>query len=271
MQSKFLIPLLLCPALASAAIFSTDFTGYAIGDINGQDGWTLNDATPEAGAIIALGGVWGSGSRAATLGYVSPVIEPTVFLSHASATPLLSGGSPDTTFKVMFQVEDSDSGYGAGAEARDIFGFRLADASDNTLWSLYLTPFDQDPTPESDTAFHTFSWSTGNDPATNVLTSPLVSAEETYAYHLTVTFAPSGANDVAFNADINGAAFSGIIPGQASNTIDRVGAFWTPLNGPTDPGSNFLTFDQLSVVPETSSAMLGLLGVTGLMLRRKRA
>jgi hypothetical protein len=257
--------------VASGASYSTDFnTGYALAaNLAGQNGWVINDPTPYASAIAGLGGVWGS--RTATLGYVSPVIQNTVYVSHPTSVPLVGNGY--TTFSAMFQVVDSDSGYGAGAEARDVFGFRLQDGSGNNVFSFYLTPYDQDPIPENDTAYNTYSWSTGAGPQTNVLVPPAYvparSAQENFAYTVTISFATSGA-DVAFTGNVNGDTFSGLLPGLAGVSVQKVGAFWTPTNGPASPGSNQLLFDNISMVPEASSALLGLLGASLALVRRRR-
>lgn len=250
--------------LASGASYSTDFTGYTPGaNLAGQSGWVINDTTPYASSVLGIGGVWGS--RTGSLGYVSPVIQNTVYVSHPTSVPLV--GSGYTTFSAMFQVIDSDAGYGAGAEARDTFGFRLQDGSGNNVFSFYLTPFDQDPDPILDTAYHTYSWSTGAGPKTDVLIGH--SAQELFAYTVTISFATSG-SDVTFTGNVNGDTFGGLLPGLAGVSVEQVGAIWTPLNGPSDPGSNQLLFDNISMVPETSSALLGLLGASLALVRRRR-
>jgi hypothetical protein len=182
------------------------------------------------------------------------------------------GGGVDANFSVLFQVYDSDSGWGDGSEARDTFGFRLENSSGDNLFSLFLTPYDQDPTPQTDTRFDTFSWSQeGMASPTVVLDSPLVAAQENFAYTFTIQFSPSGANDVSFVADVNGSAFSGTLTGVQTETITEFGAFWNTLNGKTAPGSNFLIFDQTKLVPEPSAMLLGLLGTSFVLVRRRRA
>jgi hypothetical protein len=236
----------------SGASYSTDFSGYALdAELAGQDGWTINDSTPDASMVLGLGTVWGS--RTASLGFVAPLEASSVYVSHPVSAPLT--GNASATFSVMFQVVDSDSSYnenpGDGAEARDTFGFRLEDGSKNNLFSLFLTPFDQDAKPEDDTAFHTYSWSTGNGPKTDVLIppdfSPRRTAQENFAYTFSISFATSGA-DLAFTGNINGDKFSGTLTGLGGTSIERLGAFWNPLNGPDAPGTNQLLFDNVSLV-----------------------
>lgn len=241
---------------AHAATYSTDFTGFTLNQpVAGQDDWMIDDPTPDASYIMSVTG-WG---RVATLGYVFPLNNSSVYLSHAANTPLVGA-----TFSVKFQVQDSTN----DGPARDTFGFRLENGSGQNLFSFYLNPYDQDADPEDDYAYHTFAWSSSSTAPTVLL--PGVAAEETKAYTLTVAFALSGANDVTFTGDVNGSAFSGVIPGLAAESIQELGAFWTPLNGPEDPGTNFLIFDNISLVPEPSAALLGLAGISLSIIRRRR-
>lgn len=229
-------------APACAADYFTDFSSFLLGEMNGQQGWTATDPTNNAGAIMGIGGIWGP--RSASLGYVSPLLNNSVYLSHAATTPLVNGGV-NAGFSVLFQMQDSDSGYGDGSEARDTFGFRLENAAGVNLFSFFLKPFDQDPTPQIDTLFDIFSWSTGNGAPIPVL--PGLSSQENHGYTFMIDFKPSGLNDVAFVADINGSLFTGVLTGMAGQTITRFGAFWIPLNGPSATGSNFLIFDNVSL------------------------
>jgi hypothetical protein len=268
-----------------AAGYYTDFEDFDYGDMttppNSAKGWTINDSAPDASFIQFAGSapIWGGAS--ATLGYVAPLQNTQIYLSRAVSVPLTTGTG--TTFSTKFQVVDSVSGAN-GAGARDTFGFRLQNTTGDNLFSFYLNPFDQDPTPQTDTAFHTFSWSTGNGVPTVVLDSPPVAAQETFAYTFTVNFFDIGGGDVGFDADVNGSEFSGTLTGLATENIGRLGAFWnltntTYLTDPGDPlfeegyygGSNFLIFDNVNLVPEPSSALLLGLAALGFVTRRRRA
>lgn len=264
------ITLAALPCMSEAVVYTTDFSGYALGEMVGQDGWTANDlTTADVGSIINAGGVWGS--RTGTTGFVAPVTRPDLYVSRNVADVSLLTGS--TSFSVLYQVIDSDSGYGAGAEIRDTFGFRLENAAGDNLFSFFLNPFDQDAVPENDTAFHTFSWSTGNNAPTVALNG--LASQELFAYTFTISFFDAGGTNVGFNASINGDSFSGTLNGLASESIGRIGATWnltdtTEVNGEYFGGSNFLLFDNVTLVPEPSTTLLvGLAGI-GLALRRKR-
>jgi hypothetical protein len=256
---------------AQGAVYNYNFESFVPGNIHGQQGWEV-DATGDSnpGAIVGTFGFWGS--RAASIGWSTGLSKPSVYVSHAASTPLLGTvGTPDATFSVLFQIYDSDSFNGTDPKAavRDVFGFRLEDGSGNNLFSLFFTPYDQDPTPENDTAYNTFSYSTGAGPAIPVLNSPLVSAQEGQSYTFSLAFSPSGVNDVAFTGDISGDSFSGVLPGLATSTIGRFGAFWNTSDA-AEPGSNQMLFDGVTLIPEPSSALLGLLGASLALVRRRR-
>ncbi len=233
---------------ARCSDFYTEFqTGFGFGDMNGKQGWVCSDPTTNAGAILNAGGPFGS--RSASLGYVSPLLHDQIYLYHAGSTPL-AGGPMNAGFSVFFKIQDSDSGFlgGGTPAARDTFGFRLENSAGTNLFSFFLTPFDQDPKPQADTRYDTFAWSTGNQHPTAALEG--LGAQETFAYTFTVHFTPSGVNDVAFVADVNGATFSGILPGMAGEMVAKLGAVWKPLNGAASPGSNFLIFDKIGLKSE---------------------
>ena len=262
--------------LASAASYSTNFENYNLTNLASQNkGWVINDPTSGVAVGANTSGwnpAFGFGTRAASLGFVAPVQQSTVYVSHPASVPLVGNGY--TTFSVMFNIVDSDTAWGDGAESRDVFGFRLADGSGNNMFSLFLTPTAQVANPENVTAFHNYSWSTGNGPQIAALAPPdpnypvRLSAKEGSYYTVTISFITSG-DDVNFTGNINGDVFGGTLPGLAGDSVEHIGAFMTPTI-PLNPGSNQLIFDNISMVPETSSALLGLLGASLALVRRRR-
>jgi MYXO-CTERM domain-containing protein len=263
--------------VSSAAIYVDNFESIAfLDDMTAPSvGWSSNDPTANVGKIVNAQNAGGTfGSRSGSIGYVAPILASSAYVSRAVSTPLVGGGV-NAYASVDFFIQDSDAGEGPGAEARDKFGFRFEDGSGNNIFSLFLNPFDQDSSPQTDVAYHTLSWSTGNNIPTVVLPGVAVQentlATPTSPYTFAISFTPSGANDVAFNATIGGSSFGGTLAGLATTNIEKFGAFWTPLNGPANPGSNFMIFDNVSVIPEPSAALLGLLGATVAFTRRRRA
>lgn len=277
-SSKFVCGLVALGAssgLANASVYSTNFTGYTLGDLNGQNGWTSNGATATTGYVQSIAGVWGG--RAASIGYVDPVSPAIPYVSHSVSTPMVDTvGNMNASFSALFQVQDSDSGYGttpaeiAAAADRDSFGFRLQNSTGDNLFSFILTPFAQSATPETTTRFDTYSWSTGVGAPTVALAG--LAAQENNAYTFTVNFFDAGAGNVGFNANINNINyFSGTLAGLSGQTISNLGAFWDTTTGAAGPGSNFMIFDNVSLIPEPSSALLGLLGASFAFVRRRRA
>jgi hypothetical protein len=59
----------------------------------------------------------------------------------------------------------------------------------------------------------------------------------------------------------------GVVP---DGDIVEFGAFWQPTSSFEDPGSNYMLFDNVNLIPEPSSALLGLLGASFAFLRRRR-
>lgn len=257
-------------AASTASVYYTSFNGFSLADLDGQGGWSADVSTPDAGYVQSIAGSPWNG-RAASIGYVDPLSATSAYVSHAASTPLIGG--VNATFSALFQVQDSDEGFGAGAEARDTFGFRLENATGDNLFSFYLNPDSQVSDPSVQTAKHGFSWSTGLGAPTVVL--PGLFAIENNAYTFTIAFNDAGGGNVGFNADVNGVGFSGVLTGLASEEIAEFGAFWNPLDTTFDPeinpGSNFMIFDEVNLVPEPSSALLGLLGASFAFLRRRRA
>lgn len=275
------------PSLSHGAFYSTNFQppSFSPGNLDGQSGWAVN-ATSVDGSIGVVAPVVTPGTpfgtRTASLGFTANLVLDSgatdVYASYryggSDSTPLLSStvGTPATSFSAIFQIYDSDSTYGTGSEVRDNFGFRLQNAAGYNLFSLVLTPFKQAAPllPEDDLAYSQVSWSTGT--GIPQLVAGGYSTQEGQSYTFGVTFAPSlTPGNVAFSANISGVNFfAGELEGLANEEIKEFGAFWKPTSSLSDPGSNSMVFDNINVVPEPSSALLGLLGASFAFLRRRR-
>ena len=273
-QPKFLIcavvPLLTLAAPAFGSVYYTDFTGYSTAsDLAGQDGWSINDPTANVSGLQNLGGEWGS--RAAYLGFATPSVS-SVFVSHAVSTPMVDTvGNVNGTFSALFRVIDSDSNGGLDSSNRDTFGFKLENAAGDNLFSFHLIPFAQVASPELNNGFHTYAWSTGNNSPTAVLPSVASAEENAPSYLFSVSFSQGVGSDVNFTASVGNQSFGGVIPNSNTETITKIGAFMNAFSTPATTGSNYMNFDNVSLIPEPSSALLGLLGASFALGRRRRA
>jgi hypothetical protein len=159
---------------------------------------------------------------------------------------------------------------------RDVFAFTVRGASNENLLTIQLTPQGAQ-TPDPDLSLRIDQYSLASDFALSVSAPPsatpgnIGTLTEGQWSTLNVLFTPSGINDVAFDIKFQGvSAATGILTGAAGQSLGTYGMLWTPFDA-DDEGSNILILDDLSLVPEPSSALLlGLAGL-GFMTRRRRA
>lgn len=261
-----------------AAVYAADFEGLAVGDLNGQGGWTTTESNAEAIYVsdvpLSLPGDPPSplGTRVASIGYV-----PAVSSSEVYAKTTLGGLTTlaNAQFSVLFQLDDSDN----GQNARDTFGFRLTGSGGANLFSFFLNPVAQSDDPSGTVGQWSFGYTTGSGAQVPFYSNP----EQTLVYgtnegvnnEMTISFVELGLSpgDVQMNVNVGGTTVgSGVLSGLASSSINELGVFWRPFPGPSvpGPGSNQLLFDNIVVVPEPGVAGLaGLAGLLCLMVRRR--
>lgn len=256
-------------------MFAANFEGLSEGDLNGQGGWTTTETTPGASYVIPASGDFGTKS-----GFIG--FEPTVSANEVYVKNSFGGVTnlSNAQFSVLFQIFDSTN----GQASRDTFGFRLEDSSGNNLFSFVLSPVAQSANPDNTLGQWSFGYTTGSGPVIPFYSNPeqtLVWAADEHQfptrprqYDMTISFAELGLSpgDVQMNVNINGDMVGGgVLNGLASSSINEVGVFWRPTNGPTSTGENGVAFDNITVVPEPGVA--GLAGVAGLLclLARRRS
>ena len=266
-------------AIYSNAVYSNDFNtpaDFPGGNIAGNDGWLIAGAdlatSPKASRIITQ--FFEGGVRAAALGWqdINPGAS-SVYLYQTINSQLVGNPLSYTKFDVMAAIQDSSSTFEGGNILRDTFGFTFRDKSDRNIFTFTFTPLD--PTPSDPDALplrvDETSWS--SDFATGRAVGTLT---ENQYITLDITFTKGIGEDVNFTVtDSGGVLASGTLTGLGANPIlDTFGAIWTPLapdvNG-SNTGSNSLMFDTISLIPEPASALLGLLGVSFVFVRRRRA
>ena len=249
----------------TASAFVTTFPAGTYGplgtEVAGKEGWTISDPGPDGHASPLSFSNNLNGSVAAELGgaYDPPLATPptSVFLSHDTA-----GEFQYTSFNLEFAIAGSSELY----PTRDGFGFGMRDSSNGNLLSVVLVPDTGDA--------YRVAYTVGNGPivyAQDGLGSPMY-IHQNGLYSLSLNITPGGANPT-FSATVTGTnaqTFTGIATGLGSSTVDRFGALWN-VAASTTAGDNGIIFDNLSVVPESSTALLAGLASFGLLRRRRTA
>lgn len=252
-------------------MFAADFETLNVNsDLNSQGGWSTTETTPEA-TYVSSPGMAGSGTASAFIGFVSSVSSTEVYTKNTfgGVTNLANA-----QFSVAFQMSDSSN----DRPSRDTFGFRLKDSAGTNLFSLFLDPDLQSNTPGAlgNVGQWELSYTTGSGAQVplyqNVEQTLVYAANEDLKNTLTVTFAELGlTGDVQMNIVYRGVAIGGgVLSGLASSSVNEVGVFWRPTDGPSSPGDNGMFFDDIIVVPEPGVAgLVGIAGLLCLMVRRR--
>ncbi|MFZ9937570.1 MAG: PEP-CTERM sorting domain-containing protein [Luteolibacter sp.] len=258
---------------AQAAVYSSSFDAapYTFGaSLDGLDGWSVSGVTQvrtpavaEIGSSFVLpGGTSGiSGGQSINFGF-QEIDAASAYLSRTVGASLVGNGAGYTEFQAAFAVNDSTPTY----SNRDIFQFAFRGSAGENILTIQLQPTSQAANPSLDNRVDQFSWS--SDFA--IGGSNIGTLNEGTATTLNLTFTPSGVSDVAFSATSAGVPLvSAVLVGAATQNLDNFGFVWIPLD-PTNEGANYLNIDDVSLVPEPSSALLACVAGLGLLIRRRR-
>jgi len=274
---------LLLTGVGHAAAYSSNFdsglTRYV--DLAGQDNWDIVGATPVStqpditgtsflGASNMLGGPPYTSEHIAVQ-FGGNNLDPgnnTAYLFQPYVAPLVGNDTAyaHTEFKVAMNIADSQ---GTGTLGnRDTFGFSIKDSSNNNLFSINFTPQEQAPGDPTDyTRVDNVTWSSGGTHSGTIATQ----TEGSFTT-LELTLWKTGVNDVGFAINSVGSLItSGTIAGLGSANIASFGAYVNTYSESFLAGSNVMVFDDISLVPEPSSALLGLVGASFFFVRRRRA
>ncbi len=239
-----------------AATFIDDFESYSpvFGDMNGQGGWTVSNGTPadsgEGPVAMVDDYTWNGPGQSATLGGIAQTTLGITSLSHAVDVSL--AGTVGTPSSYKFETAFTDSVIG---DFRNSFKFVLSSTSGNLL-TIDLTP--------GDAGKQTVSWSSAF--ATGGILG-IASANVPTQFQLN-TWWNGSAMQYAFSNAGNPVS-SGTLAGiDSSESLTGFAVNWDSTGG---AGGNYITVDNVSLVPEPSSALLiGLAGL-GFISRRRRA
>lgn len=258
---------------AHAASYSTNFSFYengttpypASGNVAGNDGWTINGSSiDETSGVSFIVATWISGKAIGVGGLSAPPATPTVGLMHDAGVLF---GSSSVSFEFAMVDTGNDNPF------RDTFGISLTNASNTgNLFSILFVPVDDspaDPDADDNGRWNLF-YQVG---ATTPQPTGLSIFEGTNPYSFDLGFTANGANTnfvLGIGSELNSLQTEPIEVAVNPNTsTGKFGVTWTPSDYP-NAGEGYLLVDNLSVVPEPSSAvLLGLAGF-GLLSRRKR-
>ncbi len=261
------------PASGSAFVATFPSAGAGLfkpqgADVNGIDGWTVGvDGAPSDNGAIPGGHLaWVStylSSTAVALGgvynYPATASPATVLLSHA-APGELQFADFSVKFNIQPSTENTDPAF------RDGFGFTFRDKDNLNLLTISLVPVVSDAMDAYQVCYtvgagsRTAAQDGNNDPMFIYQYGP---------YTMNLTLLANGANPTFSGTVIgtNTRTFTGVATNMGATSIARVGAEWNV----TDAGDNYIVFDNISLIPEPSSALLFGMAGLGLALRRRRA
>ncbi len=239
-----------------AAVLVDNFESYTgVGtDMQGKGGWTVSNGIPldplEGPVVILDSYTWDASLQSATVGGVESTAGGLSALSHTISVPLVSLTTPLTSFSFETSYTESTSGF------RNDFQF-VVTASSGNLLTINLTP---GAPGEYDVSYSSGFFGGG---AMGTLL-----AGDTTQFQLN-TFA-SGLNVGYSFTNVANPVASGILTGALpTDVINNFSVNWYGFsNGGF--GNNSITIDNVSVIPEPSSALLVLLGTSCAFARRRR-
>jgi len=237
-----------------AAIILDNFNSYnEPGDnMQGKGGWTVTNDSVNVPVILDTF-TWDGSDRSATIGGVAPGGPGLTSLSNYS-TVQLEGVTMRTAFEIETAYTES-----TGLDPRNNFQFILNSGVHNLL-TIRLEP--------DAAGQYSFSWDSewvaGGFSTFGTLTAatPTQFRFETWWNGSNVAYELTNAGLLVSDGVLAG---TGVSP---TAVIDTFSAQWDTSNG---VGSNSLTIDNVSLVPEPSAALLGLLGASFALVRRRRA
>jgi hypothetical protein len=247
-------------SVSQAAGLVDNFDGYPANNTTSMGGlgtWSVANGTSGANAIAVSTDSTFEGSAGAALigGYAPDSAGPTVL----SSTPTVGMfGASAATFSMDFGFYDSTDAN------RDNYSIKLTSTGGANLLTIDLSP----------AAVNTFNISFTSAFFTGTVNWGTLDALDTAGNpYFQVQFQTStdGLGGMFYSLnDLNGGTMSsGALSGTGLS--DNITGLSISVDTAGGAGDGFLIVDNVSVVPEPSSALLGLLGASFVFLRRRRA
>ncbi len=244
---------------AHAVVLVDDFEDYGplFGDMNLQGGWTVTNGNPanvlDGPVVIVDAYTWDASTQSATVGGVEQTAVGVTTLSHTLSVPLQSVSGWASSFSFETAYTESDNGFRNPFSV--VFG---TDFGGGNLLTIDFTP--------GAAGEYDVSWSSGF--AAGGAIGPLTANISTQ-FQLDTYW--NGSN-VAYDFTNAGTPVSSgtFVSLNATDLVDSFSVNWDSSVG-GGVGNNSITIDNVIMVPEPTSAMLGLLGASCVFLRRRRA
>jgi hypothetical protein len=242
-----------------AAVLVDNFESYSplFDDMNGQGGWTVSNGTPlnplDGPVVIIDNYTWDASTQSATVGGVEQTFVGVTSLYHSVSVPFQSVTPMPSSFKFETAYTESTNGF------RNSFQFVLGtNVGGGNLLTINLTP--------GAAGQYDVSWNSGF--AAGGPIGPLVANTSTQ-FQLDTYWNGSA---VAYNfsnagSPVSSGTFATLL---ATDVMNGLSVNWDSSTG-AGVGNNSITIDNVSLVPEPTSAMLGLMGASFAFLRRRRA
>lgn len=262
-QSLFTFGAAFALAGVSHAVLLTDnfdsYTPLATMDLAGP--WSVSNGASGSGPIaIATDYTFDGSPGAALIGGYAPLSAGPTVLSAGLTVPMFNNGYP-SEYTMDFGFLDSTNAF------RDDYKISLASTSGNLL-ALDLTP---------GASVNTFNISFSSDYFTGINNWGTFDALDTLGNPFFQvkfqTFTDGiGGMFYSLNDGNGGVMSSGSLSGGSLNIADNITGLSISVDTTGGAGDGFLVIDNVSAIPEPSSAMLlGLLGASFAFLRRREA
>lgn len=248
--------------VSQAAVLIDDFESYPnnnVTDMNGLGTWSVSNGLDVNGDPIALStnSTFDLSTGAALIGGLAPSGAGATVLSSSPLTVGMFGSVP-ALFSIDFGFYDSQNAN------RDDYSISLVSTGGGDLVTIDLTPAAN---------VNTFNMSFSSDFFTGVVNWGTLDALDTAGnpyFQLQFQTWADGANMYYSLFDVNGGTIStGALTG--TSLTDQITDLKISVDTAGGAGDGFLIVDNVSVIPEPSSALLGLLGATVAFTRRRRA
>lgn len=242
-------------------MFIDNFESYnSVGDdMSGKGGWVVSNGTPatmsDGPVVIVDSYIWDGSTRSASVGGIEPTNAALTTLSHSLNNVYLGGTvSNPSSFKFETAYTESDANF----PNRNNFSFVLTASSGNLL-TIDLAP--------AGTGQYSATWS--SDFASGALFGLLT--KNTSTQFQLDTWWNGSAMAYSFTNALNGVSSGTFSSGVGqSDTLTSFAVNWDSTTG-GGFGNNYITVDNVSLVPEPSSSLLICLAGLGFISRRRRA